>query len=101
MATKKKECMMCGRKEDHYGKGTLPVTRIGGVGNVCEDCKNDTEKYHGSVRNYVSDQRALMSGLTARSSKPKEPKYGKPGATTSGVCRNCNTLTSLTGECNC
>ena len=83
-----KECEMCGRKEDHYGKGTLPIKDIKGVGGVCKDCSEGSSD--DDIRDVAGYAGAMTSALTTRNP-----------AKSSGVCRNCSTLRSPSGECSC
>jgi hypothetical protein len=94
-----KSCSLCGNKEDHYGKGTLPVKLIGGVGNVCSDCSEGSSDKELRENKHYND--ALMRGIIGPKA-PKEPEPRKGGTvSSSGVCRNCNTLKTLSGTCEC
>lgn len=42
-----------------------------------------------------------LHNLPEKPKKRNKVKTLKPGAKTSGVCRSCNTLPSLSGECAC
>jgi hypothetical protein len=94
-----KSCTLCGNKEDHYGKGTLPLRRIGGVGNVCSDCSQNSSDRELRDNKQYND---AMTQAIISPKKPKEKALQKGGSVkSSGVCRGCNTLRSLSGNCIC
>jgi hypothetical protein len=94
-----KSCTFCGNKEDHYGKGTLPLKRISRVGNVCSDCsQNSSDRELRDNKRYNNAMTRAVVG--PKKAKEKGPQKGG-SVKSSGVCRGCNVLKSLSWECAC